>query len=213
MSDTPPFSILLVDDHPMIRRGLRQLLELERDFQVVGEANGGVEALAHVAEVPPDLVILDNKMAAMSGIETLRKLREAGFAGKVLLYTVSDAEDDVRDAMRHGADGYLLKDMDPRELMADIHKALQGEVVISDRLANYLNQTLATSTVADEIGLTAREKEVLRMLASGSSNRVIGEQLGIAEGTVKVHVKNLFSKLGIHTRVEAVVWAMEKLNA
>ncbi|HET8731711.1 MAG TPA: two-component system response regulator NarL [Moraxellaceae bacterium] len=212
MSDTPPYSILLVDDHPMIRRGLRQLLEMERDFQVVGEANGGAEALAHVSEVPPDFVILDNKMAAMSGLETLRKLREAGYEGKVLLYTVSDSEDDVRDAMRHGADGYLLKDMDPRELMSDIHKALEGEVVISERLANYLNQSLAASSVADEIGLTTREKEVLRMLASGSSNRVIGEQLGIAEGTVKVHVKNLFSKLGIHTRVEAVVWAMEKLN-
>ncbi|HEX4869099.1 MAG TPA: response regulator [Moraxellaceae bacterium] len=213
MSDTPPYSILLVDDHPMIRRGLRQLLELERGLQVTGEANSGAEALAHVAEASPDLVILDNKMAAMSGVETLRKLRQAGYAGKVLLYTVSDSEDDVRDAMRQGADGYLLKDMDPRELLADIRRALEGEVVISERLATYLNDSLGASTVADEIGLTVREKEVLRMLASGSSNRVIGEQLGIAEGTVKVHVKNLFSKLGIHTRVEAVVWAMEKLNA
>lgn len=212
MSLAQDHSILLVDDHPMMRRGLRQLLEMESGLRVVGEATNGADALVQVAALAPDLVVLENKMAGMSGLETLRHLREQGYSGRVLMYTVSDVEDDVRDAMRLGADGYLLKDMEPRELLDNVHRALGGEVVISDRLARHLQQAMAPS-LSEQMGLTARELEVLRMLASGSSNRVIGEKLGIAEGTVKVHVKNLFSKLGLHNRVEAVVWAMEKLGA
>lgn len=210
MTATPPRRIFLVDDHPMLRLGLRQLIELDPALQVTGEADSGAEALAAVAATPPDLVVLDNNMAGMTGLETLRKLRAAGFGGKVLLYTVSDASDDVRDALRNGADGYLLKDMNPREVLAALHRALAGEVVVSERLAACLRKQDA---VAPEPGvnLTAREREVLRWLASGSSNRAIGEQLGISEETVRVHVRNLFGKLGVHTRVEAAVWAMERL--
>lgn len=214
MSGTRPgeHTVLLVDDHPMMRRGLRQLLEMEPNLRVVGEATDGAEALAQVAALVPELVVLDNKMTGMGGLETLRRLREQGYEGRVLMYTVSDAEDDVRDAMRLGANGYLLKDMEPRELLANVQRALAGEVVISERLARHLQAGIGPG-LTERMGLTTRELEVLRLLASGSSNRVIGERLGIAEGTVKVHVKNLFGKLGLHNRVEAVVWAMEKLGA
>lgn len=211
MSDSHPSSILLVDDHPMLRLGLRQLIELQGELRVAGEADSGAETLALVADLEPDLIVLDNNMPGMTGLETLRRLRASGYAGKILLYTVSDAGEDVRDAMRRGANGYLLKDMNPREVLAAVHRALRGEVVISDRLAACLGQSMAAGPAAKAVNLTAREREVLAKLASGSSNRIIGEQLGISEETVRVHVKNLFSKIGVHSRVEAVVWAMEQL--
>ena len=106
-------TILLVDDHPMMRRGMRQLLELEDDLQVIGEAGNGEDALALVPQLAPELIMLDNNMPQLNGIETLKRLRQEGYAGKVLLFTVSDAEEDVRDALQYGADGYLLKDMEP----------------------------------------------------------------------------------------------------
>lgn len=211
MSGSDRFSILLVDDHPMLRLGLRQLIELQDGLRIAGEAASGAEALALVPNLKPDLVVLDNNMPGMTGLETLRRLRAAGYTGKILLYTVSDAGDDVRDAMRHGANGYLLKDMNPREVLAAIQRSLRGEVVISDRLAACLDRSLAAGSVARAGNLTTREREVLAKLASGSSNRIIGEQLGISEETVRVHVKNLFNKIGVHTRVEAVVWAMERM--
>lgn len=208
MNELPCATILLVDDHPMLRLGLRQLIELDPGLQVGGEAAGGEEALTQMATVAPDLVILDNHMTGMTGLDTLRRMRAAGYAGKVLMYTVSNALEDVRTAMRQGANGYLLKDMHPRALLKAMHAGLAGEVVIDERLAASL------STAVDEAApaqLTARERDVLRRLVSGSSNRAIGEQLGISEETVRVHVRNLFSKIGVHTRVEAAVWAMEHL--
>ena len=110
-------SILLVDDHPMMRRGMRQLLELEEDLEVVGEAGHGQEALELVEQLQPELILLDNNMPTMNGLQTLKRLRELNFAGKILIFTVSDSEDDIRDAMRLDADGYLLKDMEPELLI------------------------------------------------------------------------------------------------
>lgn len=207
-----PRSVLLVDDHPMMRRGLRQLLELAPDLRVVGEAGSGEEALALQARLQPELVLLDQKMPAMSGIDTLRHMRKAGYGGKVLLFTVSDAEDDVRAALRHGADGYLLKDMEPEQLVEGLRRVLAGEAVISERLAHVLEGRLRRHGVPSRYELTPRELDVLRQLAAGKSNRAIAEGLGIAEGTVKVHVKNLLGKLGMSSRVEAVIWAMENLD-
>jgi two-component system nitrate/nitrite response regulator NarL len=203
---------MLVDDHPLMRRGLRQLLELEDDLDVIAEAASGEEALALHAQLSPDLVLLDNRMPSLSGVETLVRLRKAGYAGKVLLFTVSDAEEDVRAAMRNGADGYLLKDMEPADLLRQVHQALEGAVVISERLAALLDDSIENDPLQANSDLTAREVDVLRMLVGGHSNKMIGMQLGITEGTVKVHVKNLFQKLGIRSRVEAVVWALEKLR-
>jgi two-component system nitrate/nitrite response regulator NarL len=199
---------MLVDDHPMMRRGIRQLLELEDDFLIVGEANNGEEALALVDELQPQLILLDNNMPLLNGIETLKRLRQVGYSGKVLLFTVSDAEKDVRDALRYGADGYLLKDMEPEKLIQQVREALHGELVISPGLTRVLAQALREPQAANQVELTEREQQVLRMIAGGNSNKMIGRKLGITEGTVKVHVKNLLHKLGLRSRVEAAVWAM-----
>ena len=212
MNNPVAHTLLLVDDHPMMRRGMRQLLELEDDLAVIGEANNGVEALQMVASLQPELVLLDNNMPEMNGVETLKRLREQNFPGKVLLFTVSDDEDDVRDAMRLGADGYLLKDMEPEQLIQQIRAALGGALVISPALTRVLAQALRNPPSASQLDLTDRERQVLKMIAAGSSNKVIGNKLGITEGTVKVHVKNLLHKLGLRSRVEAAVWAMEHMR-
>lgn len=212
MNSPVAHTLLLVDDHPMMRRGMRQLLELEDDLVVIGEANNGVEALQMVASLQPELVLLDNNMPEMNGVETLKRLREQNFPGKVLLFTVSDDEDDVRDAMRLGADGYLLKDMEPEQLIQQIRAALGGALVISPALTRVLAQALRNPPSASQLDLTDRERQVLKMIAAGSSNKVIGNKLGITEGTVKVHVKNLLHKLGLRSRVEATVWAMEHMR-
>lgn len=212
MSSTEQHTILLVDDHPLMRRGMRQLLELQEDFRVIGEASHGEEALQCVPELQPDLILLDNNMPQLNGIETLKRLRQNGFRGVVLLFTVSDAEDEVRDAMRNGADGYLLKDMDPDQLIVQIREALNGEIVVSPSLTRVLAQALRAPSATAHFELTDRERQVLKSIASGNSNKVIAQKLGITEGTVKVHVKNLLHKLGLRSRVEAAVWALEHLK-
>ncbi|AHL33783.1 hypothetical protein CD58_13150 [Pseudomonas brassicacearum] len=205
-------TLLLVDDHPMMRRGIRQMLELEDDLQIVGEASHGEEALTLIEPLKPDLVLLDNNMPQMNGIETLRRLRAMHYTGKVLLFTVSDAEDDIRDALRLDANGYLLKDMEPELLIQYIRDALNGALVISPGLTRVMAQALRAAPRQTEVDLTERERQVLKTIAGGYSNKVIGHKLGITEGTVKVHVKNLLHKLGLRSRVEAAVWAMEHLR-
>lgn len=212
MSPTPQHRILLVDDHPMMRRGIRQMLELEEDFLIVGEANHGEEALTLIEPLQPDLILLDNNMPQLNGIETLRRLRAMDYTGKVLLFTVSDAEDDIRDALRLDADGYLLKDMEPELLIQYIRDALDGNLVVSPGLTRVMAQALRSPPRQAVVELTERERQVLKTIAAGFSNKVIGHKLGITEGTVKVHVKNLLHKLGLRSRVEAAVWAMEHLR-
>jgi two-component system nitrate/nitrite response regulator NarL len=212
MNGDLPHTLLLADDHPMMRRGIRQLIELESDLVVVGEANNGEEACDEVMRLVPDLVLLDNNMPQLNGVETLKRLRELGFAGKVLLFTVSDAENDVRDAMRFGADGYLLKDMEPEHLIARLREVLRGALVVSPSLTTVLAQALRAPQSASSLDLTDRERQVLKMIAGGLSNKMIGNKLGITEGTVKVHVKNLLHKLGLRSRVEAAIWALENLR-
>ncbi|ALI03625.1 two-component system response regulator NarL [Pseudomonas sp. FW306-02-F02-AA] len=212
MNPSQQHTILLVDDHPMMRHGIRQMLELEDDFKIVGEAGNGEEALSLIEPLQPDLVLLDNNMPQMNGIQTLRRLRAMHYTGKVLLFTVSDAEDDIRDALRLDADGYLLKDMEPELLIQYIRDALNGALVVSPGLTQVMAQALRAPARQVVVELTERERQVLKIIASGFSNKVIGHKLGITEGTVKVHVKNLLHKLGLRSRVEAAVWAMEHLR-
>lgn len=206
--------IMLVDDHPMMRRGMRQLLEMEDDLKVIAEANHGQEALEMLKEHHPELILLDNNMPQMNGLETLKKLRQSGFSGRVLLFTVSDAEEDVRAALRHGADGYLLKDMEPEQLIQQVRDALNGDLVVSPTLTRVLAQALRDPQPAQShaVDLTDRERQVLKMIAGGNSNKMIGRKLGITEGTVKVHVKNLLHSLRLRSRVEAAIWATEHLR-
>ncbi|WP_131667509.1 two-component system response regulator NarL [Psychrobacter pygoscelis] len=207
-----PAKLLLVDDHPMLRRGLLDLLSLESDVEVVAEADNGSEALEYLQDHKVDLVILDHRMPVLSGIETLKEIKAREIEAKILLFTVSNSGDDVQEALKLGVDGYLLKDMDPDEIIGDIRKILRGELVISPDLAPILARALRTPSV-DEIAsnLTSRELEVIQMIAEGASNKMIGNQLGIAESTVKVHVKNILHKTGLRSRVEAAVWAVNHL--
>lgn len=207
-------TIMLVDDHPLMRTGLRDLIALEDDIEVISEASNGKEALAILEKKPSDLIILDNHMPELNGIETLKKLRETPYQGKVLLFTVSDNTDDVKDALKYGVDGYILKDIEPERLISKIRRILDGELVVSSSLAPVLAKAMMQkeSNTNKGSGLTPREEEVIVMISEGMSNKMIGNKLGITESTVKVHVKNILNKLELRTRVEAAVWVINNLN-
>lgn len=208
-----PARLLLVDDHPMLRRGLCDLLSLEPDVKVVAEANNGQEALDYLQKNNVDLIVLDHNMPILNGIETLKKIRELHILGKILLFTVSDNSKDVQDALYLGVDGYLLKDMEPEDIIRHIRKILRNELVISPSLAPILAQAIRKpNNNTESFDLTEREIQVLHMIAEGMSNKMIGNKLGIAESTVKVHVKHILSKIGLRTRVEAAVWAVHQFK-
>lgn len=207
-----PAKLLLVDDHPMLRRGLSDLLNLEIDVSVIGQANHGGEALDFLAQHDVDLIVLDHNMPIMNGIETLKAVREREIDVKVLLFTVSDNLKDVQDALELGADGYLLKDMEPEKIIGNIRRILRGELVISPALAPILAAAMRKPNQSEvTLDLTDRELQVLHMIKDGMSNKMIGNKLGIAESTVKVHVKHILAKIGLRTRVEAAVWAVNHL--
>ena len=208
-SDTE--SVVIIDDHPLFRRGVAQLIEMESALTLVGEASSGEEGLVLVRAKEPDLVLLDLNMKGMDGIATLKAIKDEMPEVRVILLTVSDAPDDLIAAIRAGADGYLLKDMDPEDLMARLREALTGRMVISDALSGRLAQALRDEAQVERrstAGLTDRERTILRCLAEGKSNKLIARELDITEGTVKVHVKHLLRKLNFRSRVEAAVWAV-----
>ncbi|WP_300270504.1 two-component system response regulator NarL [Halomonas sp.] len=217
MTDTAadsPATILIIDDHPLLRRGVSQLLELEDDLVLAGEAGEPEAGIRLAAELDPDMVLLDLNMPGLDGIETLRRLRDAGYAGRIVMFTVSDHEEDVVNALRSGADGYLLKDMDPDEMVRQLRQASLGRMVISESLTALLAEALRSQrnqpAAPDIHSLTQREREILRELAAGLSNKMIARKLEITEGTVKVHVKHLLKKLNLRSRVEAAVWAVQE---
>lgn len=212
-SDTQA-NIILIDDHPLLRQGLKQLIQMEDDLVVSGEASNARDGIALAIEQDPDLILLDLNMPEMDGIATLKALREANVSSRIIIFTVSDHEDDVVTALRAGADGYLLKDMEPEELIPQLRQAALGRMVISNRLTTLLAEALRAQKPekkrADYDSLTPREKDTLELIAEGLSNKMIGRKLSISDGTVKVHVKHLLKKLNLRSRVEAAVWAVEE---
>jgi two-component system nitrate/nitrite response regulator NarL len=205
--------IIIIDDHPLFRKGVAQLIAMDPELVFAGEASNGEEGLELARRADPDLVLLDLHMKGLDGIATLGALRAAGIEARIVLLTVSDSPDDLIAAIRTGADGYLLKDMEPEELLARIREALFGRMVISASLNSLLAHALREEAQAANRSLgtlTAREQAILRCLAGGLPNKLIGRELGITEGTVKVHVKNLLKKLAFRSRVEAAVWAHEQ---
>lgn len=208
-----PSTILVVDDHPLFRKGVAQLLGMEPSFQVVGEAGNFDEAVRVARATDPDLTLLDLNMKGGSGLEILAALKDEDPARRVVMLTVSDAPEDLMAAIRAGADGYLLKDMEPEDLLARVKESLEGRTVISQGLNDALASALrdeARSDRRDLRELTDREQDVLRCVAGGLSNKMIARELSITEGTVKVHVKHMLKKLGFRSRVEAAVWATER---
>lgn len=205
--------IMLVDDHPLLIKGLKQLLELEDDLEVIKEVNNGADAIAIAPQLNPDLIMLDLNMQGMDGLETLRGLRTAGVESIIVMLTVSDADEDVVQAISGGANGYLLKDMDPELLLGQIRKALNGKMVLSESITEVLASAIRKPVSRDQANLnslTNREYEILSLIAKGMSNKVIARELDISDGTVKVHVKHLLKKLGLRSRVEAAVWMVHQ---
>ncbi|CAM5420180.1 two-component system response regulator NarL [Thauera mechernichensis] len=207
--------VLIVDDHPLFRKGLGQLLQMVPGFVLAGEAADGEEGLALSRQLKPDLILLDLNMRGMNGLEVLRGLRTARIESKVVMITVSDAGEDVVAALRAGVDGYLLKDMEPEAMMAALADVAAGRVVIPPQLNHLLAAALRSETRPQSVGaagLTEQETRILEKIAAGLSNKQIGRELDITEGTVKVHVKHVLRKLDLRSRVEAAVWAVEHIR-
>ena len=203
--------VLVIDDHPLFRRGVCQLLGLEPGFLVVAEAASGQEGIALAKEHDPDLILLDLNMKGMNGIDTLRRMRDAEIDARIIILTVSNAPEDLITAIRAGSDGYILKDNDPADMLTLICEAMNGQTAISPELTTLLAAELRRETVVEtrsHASLTERETGILKCLAVGMSNKLIARELDITESTVKVHIRNLLKKLNFRSRVEAAVWAV-----
>jgi two-component system nitrate/nitrite response regulator NarL len=206
--------VLLIDDHALFRIGLRELLE-RRGIDVVDAVGECDEGVRRVTETKPDVVLIDMRMPKASGLEVLRRLRAGDQTMPVAMLTTSDDERDLIESLQAGAQGYLLKDMEPDELIGALEEILAGQTVVAKELTGVLAKAVTGDTPAVETkpafsDLTPREREILCHLAEGQSNKTIARELGISDGTVKLHVKAILRKLNVHSRVEAAVIAVEE---
>lgn len=201
--------VLLVDDHQVVRRGLRTFLEVQDDIEVVGEAADGAEGVARAEELKPDVVLMDVKMPGMDGIDALRKMRELANPAKVLIVTSFTEQRTVVPALRAGASGYVYKDVDPEALAGAIRSVHAGHVLLQPEVAGaLLSQDDQSSGTGRGTNLTEREREVLGLIADGRSNREIARALVLSEKTVKTHVSNILMKLDLADRTQAALWAV-----
>jgi len=210
MSPPDIHTILVVDDHPLFRKGVIQLIQAAPEFRFVGEAPSGREGIQLALGLHPDMILLDLNMKDMSGIDVLKAIKDEGLDSRVIMLTVSDQAEDLMAALQAGADGYLLKDMEPEDLMRQLADAAHGKITISERLTQLLVASLREKSRPanlTEAGLTEQEHRILDQLVDGKSNKLIAREMNIAEGTVKVHGKHLLKKLNLRSRVEAAVWA------
>lgn len=209
VGDGRAIHVLLVDDHQVVRRGLRTFLEIQDDIEVVGEASDGAEGIARAEELRPDVVLMDIKMPGTDGIEALRKLRELDNPAKVLIVTSFTEQRTVIPALRAGASGYVYKDVDPEALAGAIRSVHAGHVLLQPEVAGaLLAQDAPGSGQGRGTSLTDREREVLRLIADGRSNREIARALVLSEKTVKTHVSNILMKLDLSDRTQAALWAV-----
>ncbi len=200
--------VMLVDDHPLMRRGINQLLSFEDDFEVIAEASNGTDAVALAHEDEPDLILLDLNMKGMSGLDTLHALRADGCSSTIVILTVSDSAADIEALVKSGTDGYLLKDSEPDELVDLLKKAAKGSKAYSQTVAQYLEDRSGQPDVFDT--LTDRESQILAEVAKGFRNKQIADHLFISEATVKVHMKSLLKKLSVPSRTAATVMYLER---
>jgi DNA-binding NarL/FixJ family response regulator len=212
-----PIRVLVVDDHAVVREGLRTFLELQDGIEVVGEAADGEEAVARAAELQPDVILMDLVMPGLDGIGAMRELRRRSSSARVIVLTSFLDDDRLMPALQAGADGYLLKDVEPAELARAVRSACADEALIDPMVAARLLHTLSrdgnrgagpvAAAAIDQ--LTRREREVLELIALGYSNKRIALELGVAEKTVKTHVGHLLAKLGVADRTQAALLAVE----
>jgi DNA-binding NarL/FixJ family response regulator len=216
MTDDPPVRILVVDDHALLRQGLVKVLAEERDLQVVGEAANGREAIAKAAELMPDVILMDISMPEVDGLEATRRIKQEMPYVRIVILTIADDDQSLFEAVKSGAQGYLLKNVDPPHLVNTVRRVAAGETAISRTMASKLIGEFATSpqrplaASPTGIALTQREREVLEQVAEGKSNRDIASTLGIAENTVKNHLKNILEKLHLENRVQAAAFALRQ---
>jgi DNA-binding NarL/FixJ family response regulator len=211
--------VVIVDDHALFRKGLDLILSEEPDIKIVGEAADGIEAVSRAEELTPDVVLMDIRMPRSNGIEAARRIRDHLPETRVIMLTVSDADEDLYESVKAGASGYLLKEVAIEELADAVRAVARGQSLISPSMAskllaefNALSQQVAERSRSMSPRLTDRELQVLKLVAKGLSNREIAAELYIAENTAKNHVRNILEKLHLHSRMEAVVYAMrEKL--
>jgi NarL family two-component system response regulator LiaR len=202
--------VLVVDDHPLVREGLRSFLSTVEDIEVVGEGSDGGEAVALAADLQPDVVMMDLAMPNVDGIEAIRRIVEANPGARVIALTSFVTDDKVFPAIEAGAAGYLLKETPASELAEAIRKVHRGEPILHpDVAARLMRQVAAATPRAHRTDLTARELEVLRLIAAGRSNKEIARDLSVAEKTVKTHVSNVLAKLGVADRTQAAVYAVQ----
>jgi NarL family two-component system response regulator LiaR len=213
--------VLIVDDHAVVRQGLRTFIDLQDDMQVVGEGVNGAEAIELARQLQPDIVLLDLVMPQMSGVEATSKIIEGSPNSRVLILTSFGEDDKVFPAIRAGAQGYLLKDIHPDDLVQAVREAYQGQVQLHPDIAKKLMSAVAgaspqeTRPIGDQAAspgldqLTEREQEVLHLIAQGLNNREIAGQMIISEKTVKTHVSNILSKLSLADRTQAAIWALK----
>jgi DNA-binding NarL/FixJ family response regulator len=214
-----PIRVLVVDDHALFRRGLQMVLEQEEDIEVVGEAGDGAEAVERATDTVPDIVLMDVRMPKRGGIDACTAIKDAVPSAKIIMLTISDEEADLYDAIKAGASGYLLKEISIEEVAAAIRAVNEGQSLISPSMASKLLTEFASMIKRTDDRqqvptprLTDREMEVLKLVAKGLNNRDIAKQLFISENTVKNHIRNILEKLQLHSRMEAVVYAVrEKL--
>ncbi len=202
-------SILIIDDHPLLRRGINDLVSMDESFQVIAEASNGNEGLKLALSLKPDIILLDLNMDEMDGLQTLKALKATELDSRVVILTVSDNEKDVVATLRAGADGYLLKDMEPEDMLARLHQVINGQIILSDKVSELVVRGLHEES-RETVNLTEREEEILGLIAKGMSNKLIARELEIVESTVKVHVKHLLRKLKLRNRLEAAIWVIEQ---
>ena len=207
--------VLIADDQPLVRAGLRKVFEVDPAIAVLGEVGDGAAAVAAAGELHPDVVVMDIRMPVMDGLEATRRLATRGPTVRVLVLTTFDLDDYVFEALRAGASGFLLKDSPPEDLLAAVHTVASGEALLAPAVTRRVIERFAAlppgrADLAARIGeLTAREQEVLSLLGRGLTNAEIAETLVISEGTVKTHVAHVLAKLGLRDRVQAVIFAYE----
>ncbi len=204
-----PIRILIADDHPIVRDGLRAMLSTQADFVVAGEAADGLEALAQAAVLRPDVILLDLEMPGLNGVATVQRLREADAQARVIVFTAYDTDELIMAAVRAGVQGYLLKGVPREEIFQAIRVVHAGGSLLQPLVASKLLRQVSTPHPAPA-ALSAREAEVLRMLAQGKTNKEIAAVLVISERTVKFHVRSVFGKLGATNRTEAVSMAVQR---
>jgi len=207
--------VLLADDQALVRSGFRMILEARDDMEVVGEAEDGAEAVELARQLDPDVVLMDVRMPNLDGVEATRRIVSAGSRARILILTTFDLDEYVYEAIRAGASGFLLKDVRPPQLVEAIRVVADGEALLAPTVTRRLLDRFAAAFPADEPAapaldaLTARELEILKLLASGLSNAELAERLVVGETTVKTHVSSILRKLGVRDRVQAVVLAYD----